>query len=144
MSVALGRHGEHLLHRKLNDMNPIIKSQLDKCRVANIPQYDDSTTELLITKGTKVAVSPYQVNKCYIVELADHIVHPSEDSTLASNWNRGIVPKHKYYKCVIMQVMGKMVKITGCGYDLLNDQDTNDMWDGWVPQSGIQIIKELD
>ena len=125
-------------------MNPIIKSQLEKCTVANIPVFDDSTTTLVIPKGSTLHVSPYQVNKCYIVELADYIINPPPDFTLADNWNNGSVPKWKYYKCEISKVMGKMIRITGCGYDYENNMDTNDVWEGWVPQQGIKLIQELN
>lgn len=124
-------------------MNKLIKQQLENCRVANIPPFDDSTTHISISKGTSLNVTPYQVHKCYIVELEHYIINPPPNFTLAQNWNHGSVPKHKFYKCEISQVMGNMVRIMGCGYDPINDIDTNDIWDGWVPQAGIKIIKEL-
>jgi hypothetical protein len=111
--------------------------------VAILPPFDDNTTHIDIRKGTSLNVTPYQVHKCYIVELENYIVNPPPNFTLAQNWNHGSVPKHKFYKCEISQVMGSMVRIMGCGYDPINDIDTNDIWDGWVPQAGIKIIKEL-
>ena len=124
-------------------MNSIIRDQLHKCKVANIPAFDENTTTLQIPKGAVLPVSKYQVNKCYLVELADYIIHPPETSTLASNWNRGSVPKHKYYKCEIAQLMGKQVKIMGYGYDPATQLDTSDMWEGWVPLDGLKLIQEL-
>lgn len=124
-------------------MNPIIKKQLDSCKVAAIPDYSDNDTEIFIPKGSTVSVSKYQLHKCYLVELADWIIHPSQDFTLADNWNKGSIPPYRFYKAEIAQVMGKMVKIIGCGYDAEKQQDTHDMWEGWVPQKGLTLIEEL-
>jgi hypothetical protein len=124
-------------------MNELIKQQLKNCKVANIPQFDDNEIKILINKGTTLSVSPYQVHNFYLIELENYIINPPQTFTLAENWNGGRVPKHKHYKCEIAQVMGKMVKIIGCGYNIENDTDYNDVWEGWVPQEGIKLIKEL-
>lgn len=124
-------------------MNPIIRKQLENCRVANVPNFTEETTVLRIPKGSDMTVSPYQVGKYYILELADYIINPPPDFTLASNWNKGSVPTHKYYKCEILQTMGKMVKIIGSGYDIKTNLDANTVWEGWVPQKGIKLIQEL-
>ena len=124
-------------------MNPIIKKQLLSCRVANIPAIDDSADVIFIPKGSLMNITPYQVGKCYIVELADFVLSPSENSIITDNWNNGSVPKYKYYKCEIVKVMGKMVCIFGCGYDPLTKTDSADLWQGWVPQVGIKILQQL-
>lgn len=124
-------------------MNPIIKKQLNNCRVANIPNFDDNSSVICIPKGSVLNVTPYQVGKCYLVELADYILNPSQDNLLSSNWNRGTVPKYKYYKCEILKLMGKMICILGCGVHPVTGQDTSDLWEGWVPQAGIKLIQEL-
>lgn len=124
-------------------MNPIIKKQLQNCKVANIPDFQDTDTVISIPKGSVLNVSPYQIGKFYIVELADYIINPPEGYTLASNWNKGTTPRYKYYKCEIVKIVGKMVCILGCGYDDTTMQDTNDLWEGWIPQAGIKIIQEL-
>lgn len=124
-------------------MNPIIKDQLERCKVAQLPAYSDNDTLICIPKGAGVEVSPYQVHRCYLMELDDYITHPSEDFTLAANWNKGSVPQSTYYLAEISQVVGKMVKITGRGYDIVTNQPTLDIWEGWLPQKGIKLIKEL-
>lgn len=124
-------------------MNSIIKKQLQNCKVANIPDFQDTDLVINIPKGSVLNVSPYQIGKFYIVELADYIINPPEGYTLASNWNKGTTPKYKYYKCEIVKIVGKMVCILGCGYDNITMRDTNDLWEGWVPQAGIKIIQEL-
>ena len=124
-------------------MNSIIKQQLKKCRVADIPEFDDNTTEILIQKQSGNVVSPYQVHKCYLVELANWVTNPSPDFNLAANWNKGSVPKHSFYYAEISQVMGKMIRITGCAYDPVTQSTLTDLWEGWVPQKGLKLIKEL-
>lgn len=125
-------------------MNPLIKKQLESCKVAVVPPFMEDTTQLIIPKGTASTVSLFEVGRCYLVELADYITNPPEDFTLSVNWNQGTVPKHKYYKCEINKVMGSMVRIQGCGYILETNTDTCDMWAGWVPQKGIKLLQRLD
>jgi len=124
-------------------MNPIIKAQLEKCRVANIPEFDDTTTHLAIPQGSEMTVTPYQVNKCYLIELASYITNPPADFTLADNWNNGRIPTASFYNAQITNIMGKMVRFIGCVYDPVTKQSTNEMWEGWVPQKGIKLIAEL-
>ena len=39
--------------------------------------------------------------------------------------------------------MGRMICILGYGFDPVTMRDTNDLWEGWVPQQGIKLIQEL-
>ena len=124
-------------------MNPIIKKQLTSCKVANIPSFNDDTIDIVIPKGSVMNVTPYQIGKCYLVELADYVLNPSDGNTVSSNWNKGTCPRYKYYKCEITKIVGKMICILGCGFDAVNNIDTNDLWEGWVPQEGIRLLQEL-
>lgn len=127
-------------------LNSIIKEQLGKIKLAQLPEYDENTRTLHIPCGIKdiTKSSTYQLNRCYIVELAEYILNPPPDFSLASNWNHGSIPKSKYYYAEILQIMGKMIKITGCGYDINTRSRTNDVWEGWVPQKGLKLIQEVD
>lgn len=125
-------------------LNPILKEQLSKVKVAHIPDYDDNTLELHIPCGSDVKVTSYQLNRYYIVELSDYILNPPPDFSLASNWNHGSIPTSKYYFAEITQIVGRMIKITGCGYDIKTRTRTNDVWEGWVPQRGLKLIQEVD
>lgn len=123
-------------------INSLIQAQLNNCRVAQIPKYDPETVTLIeIPKGTDYVVTQYQIGTCYLIELADYIIHPSPEFTLAANWNQGRVPTFKHYKAVITAVQGKMVKFLGSGYDIMNEQDSTTVWEGWVPQKGIKILE---
>ena len=123
-------------------MNEIIKEQLKLLKVAELPEFDDSTTEITIPKQE---AKEYNINvgKCYLIELENYIINPPETFTLHINWNNNIIPKDKYMKVEIVGIMGKMVKVNGVGYDFVNKLDLNTMWEGWLPRKAITIIKEL-
>ena len=46
-------------------------------------------------------------------------------------------------KCHIEQIMSKMVKINGIGYDYDTDTDRKTSWEGWLPMDSVTIIKEI-
>jgi hypothetical protein len=119
-------------------MFKIIKDQLNKCKVANIPLYDEGTTEILIPKGGKAVIKDDLIlNKCYKIAVEDYIVKPYEGFTLHDNWNKGIAPKDKIMNCEIVQIMGKMIKVEAVGVD------TNNTWSGWLPRKAMHILEEL-
>ena len=119
-------------------MDKIIKEQLNKCKVANIPFFDDNTTEIFIQKGGRVIIKEDLVlNHRYKIEVEDYIIKPYEGFTLHDNWNNGIVPKDKVMNCKIIQIMGKMIKVEAVGVD------TNNSWSGWLPRKSIHIIEEI-
>lgn len=125
-------------------MNPLIKKQLEMCKVAPIPDViDDSIEELCIEKVSDANSRSFKIHSCYLVELADYILNPSTEYTLADNWNKGIVPKDKYMKVEVEQLLGKMVKIIGSGFDPDTNTDKNTVWELWVPQKGIKILQNL-
>ena len=77
-------------------------------------------------------------------ELADYIIHPSENFTLASNWNKGVVPKSKTIKAMVSQMLGKMIKVDAVGLSE-GGADSGDVYMGlWLPQGGIKILKNID
>ena len=126
-------------------MNKFIKKELDKCKVAKIPLISDDTIIIEIKRPNEDILSEdIAVNSCYVIELADYILKPPPGFTLASNWNRGINPTSKHLKCVMVQIMGKMIKIDGQGYDLLNDVDLSDTYMGlWLPKQSIKILQKI-
>ena len=122
-------------------MNKFIEEQLQKCKVAEVEAVSDVEFHIKQKKSTEQI---FQLNNYYILELADYIIHPNENFTLASNWNKGIVPQSKYLQCMITQILGKMIKVDGCGYSLDDSAFNNDTYLGlWLPMGGIKIIKEL-
>lgn len=121
-------------------MNKIVKEQLKKCDTARLPPFDDNTTHLLIKKYVPVSVVE---NNYYLIAISNSILHPTENSLLVSNWNNGSVPKHTHYKCEVIKKLGQMIKINGLAYDMSTNLDINEMWTGWLPLDGIEIIKKL-
>lgn len=121
-------------------MNKIIKEQLKKCTTANIPSFDDTTTHLLIKKYSPLVINE---NSYYLIKIGDGVLHPSENSLLASNFNNGGIPNHSHYKCEVVKVLGTMIKIVGLAFDISTSTDLNEMWSGWLPLDEIEIIKKL-
>lgn len=124
-------------------MNNIIKEQLKLCKLADVPSFNDDTTKVVIKKKASSNGVVVKEGHCYLIELADYIIHPNDNFNLHKNWNNNVVPDHKQYKCECTKIMGKFVKIYGVGYDYDNNCDTTDVWSGWVPLEGISILSEL-
>ncbi len=125
-------------------MNPIIEKQLKRCKVANIPPYTEDTLEFKITKKVVQNNQTCIPNHYYDVELSDYVLDPPPDCSLHINWNKNVLPKSKIYRCEVLQVMGKMVKINGIGLDPITQMDNNDSWMGWLPLEEIKVLKELE
>lgn len=124
-------------------MNSVIKQQLSLCKVADVPSFDDTTTELIIKKkSVKNGVSVAE-GHCYLIELEDYILHPNDNFNLHKNWNNNIVPTYKTYKCECIKIMGKFIKIYGVGYNSETHVDTSDIWSGWLPIDGITVLGEI-
>lgn len=121
-------------------MNKIVKEQLKKCETARLPNFDDNTTHLLIKKYEPISVV---ANCYYLIEISAGVLNPTANSLLASNWNNGSIPKYNHYKCEINRVVGTMIKVTGLAFDINTNSDINEMWSGWLPLDGINIIKKL-
>lgn len=121
-------------------MNKLIKDELKKVQVASIPEYNNDTEEIFIPKFKQTKV---EENSYYLIKLDDAIMSPVGGSTLAANWNRGTIPQYKYMKVDVSKVVGKMIQVTGIGYDHEHDTDLNGMWSGWLPLTSIEIIKKL-
>lgn len=123
-------------------INPYIKEQLEKCEVADIPSLKEDPLNISIPKKSKN--KRFQLNKCYIIELDDYLINPNSMVSFHINWNQSRVPKSKYLKVCIIQIMGKMIKIDGLGYNIEVDCDLNDIYnDMWLPSQDVRIIKEI-
>lgn len=123
-------------------MNKYVIEELKKCKVAQLPPYDNTTRQLVIPKACNVD-QYLQPGKCFLIKLEPYILNPPEGFTLHDNWNQGRKPPQQFMKAEISQVMGKMVKITGLGYDYTNQMDTNQIWEGWLPKKSIEIIGDI-
>jgi len=117
-------------------MNKFIEEQLQKCKVAKIETISEDEFFIHKKKETDGVI---QLNNYYLIELADYIIHPNENFTLAANWNKGVVPKSKLLKAMITQTLGKMIKV-----DAVSDEDENEVYFGlWLPMGGVKVVKKL-
>lgn len=131
-------------------MDKIIEQQLKAVKLAQIPDFDLDTNTLIIPKYVHSGASnisdteSVHIGRMYIVELADYILNEPNGFTLHANWNNNIKPTNKYMKILVLQDLGKMVKIKGIGYDINLKKDLEAEWIGWCPKKSLKIIKELD
>lgn len=123
-------------------MNKYVINQLQKCKVACIPEYDSSTRHLIIPKATTTK-QLMQVGKCFLIRISDQVMHNPNNIISHDNWNNGKAPVRPYMKVEINKVMGDMVKVLGIGYDHISNIDTNEIWEGWLPIHQIQIINSI-
>lgn len=124
-------------------MNEIIKQQLLSCKVANIPEFNDLTTHLIIPakkSGNGIAI---REGCCYLIELQDVLLNPTDMIELHKNWNNNILPCCKYMKCECTKMVGGMIHIDGVGYDFMNNIDLSCTWSGWLPLEYINVLGEL-
>lgn len=124
-------------------MNELIKEQLSKVKIVHIPYYDDNTTHIYLPKLSPDNGCIVYVDRYYLIELDDYLISPPENFTLHINWNNGIKPKCKFMKCQVLKDLGRMIKITGIGYNNDTKQDIDELWEGWLPKEAIQVIQEL-
>lgn len=122
-------------------MNNLIKDQLKDCKHALLPYWDDDTTEIVIRKGDIKRELKFDVGLYFQIEIPDSLVHPTEESTLAKNWNGNTTPPSTIFNCVVQQVMGKMVKVDGVG--VIGGVATNLRWNGWLPIGSVKILGEI-
>lgn len=122
-------------------MNSFIKEQLKKCKVAELPNLEQAKEVLFIPK--KEPEKEPELNHYYIIELEDYVINEPEGFTLSANWNKGTKPTCSYYKVQVVQLLGKMVKVSGISYDVINSTDLSDVWTGWLPRASFHIKKEL-
>lgn len=119
-------------------MNKFIKEELRKARV-NVPPYDDNTTELIILKSNSRfgLVKDLEIGHWYSIFVEDYVVHPSENFTLADNWNKGTVPPENRLYAQVLAINGKMVYVNSVG------AVTETPWGGWLPRKSFAVAEEL-
>ena len=80
-------------------MNKYILEQLNKVKIADMPYFDNTTTEMIINKKPYAPPIDVQVDHYYLIELKDYICNPPDNFTLHINWNQNKIPTHTFYKC---------------------------------------------
>lgn len=122
-------------------MNKIIKDQLNKVRSVKL-EYDDSTTNLVIPRVIEVIPQALNEGDIYLIKLNDNVLHPASNSTLASNWNCGKVPRYSTYQVEFLEKMGTMYKFNGIAIDN-GTPIYSENWFGWFPENGFTVISKL-
>ena len=120
-------------------IRPLIKEQLEKCRFADLNNYDTKTNTFYIKKYCKPT---YDNGHCYLVKLPVSIVN-TNDSVLAVNWNNGTSPASQYLKIYISKIFGNMIYVDSLGFDFENKVDLPAMWSGWLNTSELTQIAAL-
>ena len=124
-------------------IDPIIKSRLNRCKVAVIPYFDDNTDELIIEKGDQITEDSVKQGDYFLIELEDYLIKPSDNFNFHVNWNKNIIPKDKFMKCEVTHLMGKMIRIVGVGYNPNTKTDLMTSWEGWLPKKSVKFLTRL-
>ena len=118
-------------------MNKFIKEQLNKIKIAEVPDYSESDGKIIFKRKDIPVNLSFVLGKAYHIKLADYIIHPYDGFTLHSNWNNDIVPTDNEMNVEVIQIMGKMVKIRGIG---IHDSK---FWTGWIPIKSADILEVI-
>ena len=117
----------------------IVKNQLKKVNWADLSNFDPTTNTYIIKKYSQPT---YELNKMYIVHVADQLVC-NNNSVIATNWNNGTSPQFSYLKIYVSKIMGKMIYVDSVSYDCLNKKDLSLMWSGWLPVENLTQLEVL-
>ena len=117
-------------------MNKLIKEQLLKVTATKI-EFNDDTTELFIPKTLVISNASLKKGMVYRIKLEPFITNPNPSSTLASNWNNGIIPKYDEYYADIIDRMGVMIKVNAVAVE-----DNTSQFVGWLPDNGFTVISK--
>lgn len=118
-------------------MNKFIKEELAKCKHAPLPDYDDTTTQIIINhKPEQVKLFDGEIKSGYNynIKIENYIINPPPNFTLADNWNNGTSPTDNEMNVVVEEIMGKMVKVRGKG------NNDGQYWSGWLPRRSFKIM----
>lgn len=121
-------------------LDKIVKQQLDSLEVAKISDYSEEKHRYLFKKiGSSI-----QVGKTYILKLDKNLTIKEVSTSLANNWNHGLVPIYTLMKAKIKDKMGTMYLVHG---DYINEDlsPISDcaFWEGWLPIEQIGVLEEV-
>ena len=121
-------------------MNKIIKDQLNKCRVAVVPEFEDSATHIFIKRVTNILTSNMLPGHVYLIRIKPSV---KNNDTIAANWNGGIKPQYDYYKVEKLGDVGTMIKLNGIAFDYDTKSDVYTSFYGYLPIDGFEILEEV-
>ena len=124
-------------------MNKFIKEQLNKCRVAHIPQFDDNTIHLFIQRNNRMN-DTLLLNNYYLIEIIDNVFNDEEIQEQIKEKSSYIL-KSKYLKCMPNKFLDGWTRFDASGYDINTEQDLNDVYLGlWLPHNSYKIIDKIE
>ena len=126
-------------------MNKFVVEQLQKCRVAKIPNFDDNTEEIIISKSQVDAESAQIcMNTEYLIQISDDYISSEKYIAITNSWNNGQPLTHRYLKISITNFLDNMAKFDAVAYDYELQKDLNYVYLAyWVPIDCIKVIKKL-
>lgn len=119
-------------------MNRIIKEQLSKVIVAKLPEYDDSTTHMIIPKHKETV---YEEGRYYILALDDYIC--SQNSSVFINWNNRVAPPKDMIGMIEKKTIN-MILFAGCGFNVVTQKRTENQYRVWIPIANIVLAEQVD
>ena len=119
-------------------MNNIIRDELKKVTATEI-NFSDNDTKIFIPRSIKILNSSLKKNLIYRIKLNPSIIDSFSGSTLASNWNKGVIPKYDEYLVEIQDVMANMIKVNGVAV-----KDNSSQFVGWLPIDGFETLSRED
>lgn len=121
-------------------MNPIIKKQLEQCKVADLSNYNEETRTFSIPKYNQTRIIE---GKSYVIKLDPTLLQPNPGDSFHINWNKGSVPLSNSMIVEVGKINGKAIYVFGIGYDIDADKSTEGVWTGWLPIERITVVKGL-
>lgn len=113
-----------------------MSKQLDK-ELAKLTTYKVDENHYRIDKDATIRIIERHQ---YVIQLHDCLFDPN--SLLAINWNKGRLPKCRFYKIDIIQILQNMIKVNAVGYNY-NPMQVEDVFNGWFPLDDVDVISEI-
>lgn len=117
-------------------MRKIIEEQIKKVQYVDLSGLEEGK-EFLIQKRIPTNL---EVNKEYIIQLADDLLIKGQNEILECNFNHNRVPEAKVIQGEVQKVLGKMILFVGNGFDSNGNEKH---WNGYLPKDKLKIIKVL-
>jgi len=110
-------------------MNKLVEKELIKiAKDTGIPFNPDMREFVIPKSASKPSLDSLSVNTVYKIKIADYVINPPDTFSLANTWNNGTKPTLKEQKMVVVQILGKMVKV----------KSLDEEWTGWLPMKSIE------
>lgn len=119
-------------------MNTLIDKELRNTNICRLPDYCDDTLTISISRGSRNSKdATLGINHYYQIKLKNYVIDPQDNLDLHVQWNNNVIPKDDLMNVEVLQIMGKMVRVSGTG---VNSSST---WTGWLPQESFTIEKVI-